>query len=285
MLRYRMCCSGSLTCRRDDVRDSRTAAGSTRILGAEVASRDANPAGAVPAGVGGQEPQVARHLKNIPNQLRNGVHGALGARHGAMFAELHRSLGLQVLGLEGFLRLDQAHYLHNLVVRDPAVRTVLEIGFNAGHSSFVFLEARPDVQVISFDLGEHGYVSAAREFIDKRFPGRHQLVLGDSTVTVPQYRLANPDAAFDLAFVDGGHDYDVAIADLRNCQPLVVKDGLVVMDDLLAWRSWGIGPVRAWTEVCEEGLVTPVELIQDGRVVANVQRKSATAAWGLGRYT
>jgi hypothetical protein len=227
---------------------------------------------------------MARHLKNIPNQVRNGVHGALGARHGSMFAELHRTLGVQVLGLEGFLRLDQAHYLHNLVVRNPGVHTVLEIGFNAGHSSFVFLEARPDVQVVSFDLGEHGYVSSAKDFIDKRFPGRHQLVLGDSTVTVPQYRQANPEAAFDLTFVDGGHDYPVAIADLRNCQPLAAPDGLVVMDDLLHWRSWGVGPVRAWDEVCAEGIVTPIELVQDGQVVPAVTRKSATAAWGLGRY-
>jgi predicted O-methyltransferase YrrM len=227
---------------------------------------------------------MARHLKNIPNQLRNSVHGAMGSRHGAMFAELHRSLGWQVLGLEGFLRLDQASYLHNLLVHNPSVRTVLEIGFNAGHSSYVFLEARPDVQVVSFDLGEHGYVSAAKEFIDKKFPGRHQLVMGDSTVTVPQFRERCPDAVFDLAFVDGGHDYEVAIADLRNCQPLVAAGGLVVMDDLLEWKSWGIGPTRAWTEVSEEGLVTPLELVQDGKQVETVRRKSATAAWGLGRY-
>lgn len=227
---------------------------------------------------------MARHLRNVPNQLRNSIHGAMGSRHGAMFAELHRSLGWQVLGLEGFLRLDQANYLHNLVAENPSVHTVLEIGFNAGHSSYVFLEARPDVQVVSFDLGEHAYVSAAKDFIDKKFPGRHQLVLGDSTVTVPQYRQTYPEALFDLAFVDGGHDYEVAIADLRNCQQLVARNGLVVMDDLLPWKTWGIGPTRAWAEVAQEGLVTSLELIQDGQQVESVRKKSATAAWGLGRY-
>jgi predicted O-methyltransferase YrrM len=227
---------------------------------------------------------MARHLKNVPNQLRNSLHGALGARHGAMFAELHRALGWQVLGLEGFLRLDQASYLHNLIVRNPNVHTVLEIGFNAGHSSYVFLEARPDVRVLSFDLGEHGYVSAAKAFIDKKFPGRHELVLGDSTIMVPQYRAEHPEAVFDLAFIDGGHDYDVASADLRNCHPLVATDGLVVMDDLLDWKSWGTGPTRAWAEVCDEGTVTAMELVQDGQLVDSVRRKAATAAWGLGRY-
>jgi predicted O-methyltransferase YrrM len=227
---------------------------------------------------------MTKHLQNIPNQLRNSVHGALGARHGAMFADLHRSLGLRVLNLEGFLRLDQAHYLHNLVARNPSLHTVLEIGFNAGHSSFVFLEARPDIQVVSFDLGEHSYVTYAKEFIDKRFPGRHELVLGDSTVTVPQYAARNPEAKFDLAFVDGGHDYPVALADLRNCQQLVQPGGLVIMDDMLWWRSWGAGPVRAWDELTEAGIVSPVELVQDGQVVSEIQRKPATAAWALGRY-
>jgi len=189
-----------------------------------------------------------------------------------------------MLGMEGFLRLEQANYLHGLIVSNPSVRSVLEIGFNAGHSSYVFLEARPDVRVVSFDLGEHSYVSAAKDFIDKKFPGRHELVLGDSTVTVPRYRAENHEARFDLAFVDGGHEYEVASADLRNCRMLMARDSLVVMDDLLGWKTWGIGPAKAWAEVCSEGLVTAIELVQDGQPVESVRRKAATAAWGLGRY-
>jgi predicted O-methyltransferase YrrM len=227
---------------------------------------------------------MARHLKNVPNQLRNSLHGALGARQGAIFADLHRSLGWQMLGMEGFLRSEQASYLQGLVASNPSIRLILEIGFNAGHSSYVFLGARPDVRVVSFDLGEHSYVSAAKDFIDKKFPGRHELVLGDSTITVPRYRAEHPHADFDLAFVDGGHDYEVAAADLRNCQALVAQDGLVIMDDLLDWRSWGVGPARAWAEACTAGLVTALQLVQDGQAVASVRRKAATAAWGLGRY-
>jgi predicted O-methyltransferase YrrM len=227
---------------------------------------------------------VVRHLKNIPNQFRNSVRGALGMRQDSAFAELHRSLGVRALGLEGFIRQDKADYLHKLVVSNPEIRIVLEIGFNAGHSSYVFLATRPDVQVVSFDLGEHGYVSAAKDFIDKKFPGRHELVLGDSTSILPRFRQSRPEAAFDLAFIDGGHDYAVACADLRNCQPLVVHDGLVVMDDLLWWKSWGIGPMRAWKEACDAGVVSQLELIQDGQRVDSVQKKSITSAWGLGRY-
>ena len=34
---------------------------------------------------------------------------------------------------------------------------ILEIGFNAGHSSLFFLESNPDVKVISIDIGFHSY--------------------------------------------------------------------------------------------------------------------------------
>ena len=34
----------------------------------------------------------------------------------------------------------------------------LEIGFNAGHSSAVFLGTRNDIEITSFDLGAHDYV-------------------------------------------------------------------------------------------------------------------------------
>jgi hypothetical protein len=127
-------------------------------------------------------------------------------------------------------------------------------------------------------------VSAAKTFIDRKFPGRHELVVGDSTVTVPRYQAAHPDTHFDLAFVDGGHDYEVASADLHNCWNLA-RGAFVIMDDLLGWTTWGAGPVRAWAEACSTGLVNALQLVQDGRSVEAVCQKAATAAWALGRYT
>ncbi|MDR3033176.1 MAG: class I SAM-dependent methyltransferase [Kitasatospora sp.] len=228
---------------------------------------------------------VARHrLRNVPHQLGYSLRAVLGTRPGAPFAELHRSLGWRVLGLEGFILADQASYLRRLVAGNPWIRRILEIGFNAGHSSYAFLDARPDVRVVSFDLGEHGYTAPAKRFIDQEFPCRHELVRGDSTVMVPKYLGKHPGARFELVFVDGGHEYQVAAADLRNSRGLVHPGALVVMDDLLARRSWGIGPVKAWAEVQDEGLVTQIELVRDGQSVNSAHRSAATAAWALGRY-
>ena len=74
----------------------------------------------------------------------------------------------------------------------------MEIGFNAGHSSELFLKYT-SAHVTSFDLGEHPYVSHAKEYIDA-YPGRHSLIIGDSTVTVPKCI-----GKYDIIFIDGGH--------------------------------------------------------------------------------
>lgn len=203
----------------------------------------------------------------------------------APMKDLNRSIGWRALNIEGYLSHAQAEFFSRFLARNKSVTRILEIGFNAGHSSFIFLEARPDVTVVSFDLGAHGYVAKAKEFLDETFPGRHSLILGDSTKTVPAYQAEHPDASFDLIFIDGGHDYEVAQADLLNCQPLSRSPGLVVMDDLQPWKTWGAGPVRAWSEAKEAGAVEELQLLQDGEPVAMVERKLATSAWAVGRYS
>ena len=133
------------------------------------------------------------------------------------------------------------------LVLPRGIDRVMEIGFNAGHSAELFLSIRSDTTVTSFDLGAHRYVQACKEEIDRQFPGRHTLVLGDSAVTVPDYV---PEAPFDLIFVDGDHSYLGAQADLRNCARLARKGTIVVMDDTDMPEVF-----RAWKEANEAGLV------------------------------
>ena len=225
------------------------------------------------------------YLRNIPNGVRNSCRSVWGAfGPGAPMRDLHRSLGWRALRVEGYLSPLQAAFFRRLLVENPGVTKILEIGFNAGHSSYAFLGARPDITVVSFDLGDHAYVAKAKEFIDTKFPGRHTLVLGDSRDTVPRYNAEHSGAAFGLIFVDGGHEYNVALADLLNCHAMAQSPGLVVMDDMRPWKTWGIGPVRAWSEARRKGTVEELQLLQDGVPVTAVRRKMVTSAWAVGRY-
>ena len=173
-------------------------------------------------------------------------------------------------------------YLAKLA-KKPGVKIIGEIGFNAGFSSYTFLRANPAAIVYSFDLVEFDYTLPAKQYIDTEFPGRHILIRGNSLETVLQFHEDHPGVTFDLAFVDGGHDYEVAKADLVNMRVLSTKDTILVTDDLTPWKPWGEGPTRAWQEALSEGLVIQEELVRDGKIVSTIE-PPGERSWVVGKY-
>jgi predicted O-methyltransferase YrrM len=196
---------------------------------------------------------------------------------------LYWRLLLRQLGAgEGSSSTEELVYLVQVARRTEA-RLIAEIGFNAGCSSYALLKYVPDAAVVSFDLGEHASVAANKKLIDKKFPGRHTLICGDSRKTVPAFAHNNPGLRFDLAFIDGGHDYEVAHADITNMRALSSDRTALIMDDLVPWQSYGAGPTKAWEEAIGDNLVHQDELFQDGERVEKAQ-PPGDRAWALGRY-
>lgn len=160
---------------------------------------------------------------------------------------------------EGFSQQveEQTSFLKNIVI-NPSIKYVMEIGFNGGHSSELFLSSNQNIEVVSFDIGEHSYVKLGKEFIDKTYPNRHQLIIGNSLETVPYYSN-NVNKKFDVIFIDGGHIYDVAKGDIINCKKLAHDKSIVIMDDTIIndnWlRNWNLGPNRAWKEAKEWNII------------------------------
>ena len=126
-----------------------------------------------------------------------------------------------------------------------------ETGFNAGHSSFNFLTARRDVNVHSFDLGFHRYVSPMASFLRRKFPGRLTVELGDSREAVPRYFKLNTASrpttsapSCDLMLIDGGHVFDVVLSDIYNFARVASRPhNVIIVDDtndrqvLTAWQA------------------------------------------------
>jgi predicted O-methyltransferase YrrM len=198
-------------------------------------------------------------------------------------SKMFRSLLLRFAGPgEGSSSAAELLYLVQ-VARRSGARLIGEIGFNAGFSSQAFLNWVPGATVVSFDLGRHRSVRAAKKLIDKKFPGRHTLIRGDSRETVPAFADSNPDLRFDLVFIDGGHQYEVAQADVMNMRRLSTAKTAVIMDDLVPWRPYGAGPTKAWDEAIRGGVIRQEEIFQNGEAV-EVPQAPGDRAWALGRY-
>lgn len=199
---------------------------------------------------------AARVIRAADRRLENAVQvaGSVLAGKEHPLHEINRHYGLVGLwSLEGYMMAEQAEYFTGLLGQMPAIKNIVEVGFNAGHSAYAFLNARPDTTVSSFDLGTHAYVAKGKAFIDERFPERHTLIRGNSMSTIPVFATENPDQQFDLIYIDGGHELDVAAADLRNCATLSHGDTVVVMDDYMPDANWGVAPTTAWDEAVASG--------------------------------
>jgi predicted O-methyltransferase YrrM len=151
----------------------------------------------------------------------------------------------------------EAEMLKKLVMND-SIKSVLEIGFNAGHSSEIFLENNPNTHVVSFDLGEHDYGKKGKLYLDIKYSNRHTLILGDSRETVPKYHLDNPNKKFDLIFIDGGHMDGIPLADLRNCRKFAHSNTLLIFDDVKKTniQHYNAEPTKIWYEYVDRNLIT-----------------------------
>ena len=117
------------------------------------------------------------------------------------------------------------------VAKAPYVKTVCEVGFNAGHSAAVFLIANPNAHVISFDLGQFDYSIRNLKLLQELYPERFTYVLGDSAISVPAFAAQHPHLKCDLIAIDGDHSERGALADIMNMAKLAACRNWVLVDD------------------------------------------------------
>jgi predicted O-methyltransferase YrrM len=155
--------------------------------------------------------------------------------------------GIDPFNIEGHCQ-QLSGQTEDLIKIVQTAKHVLEIGFNGGHSSEIFLQ-NSTANVYSFDIGDHDYVLLGKRNLDKRFPGRHTLIIGDSGITVPMFANYS-HIKFDVLFIDGNHEYDAALRDLVNCAHVAAPNAFVIFDDVVLteenMQSWTKGPTDAW---------------------------------------
>ena len=122
------------------------------------------------------------------------------------------------------------------------IRTVCEVGFNAGHSAALWLENTAVEHLHSFDVLDHPYSKAQVELVSRLYPGRFTMHGGDSRRTLPQFasqlksmpvheRSPQHGSLCDLWYIDGGHVGVLPAADMGNAIRSSHNGTTMVCDD------------------------------------------------------
>ena len=87
--------------------------------------------------------------------------------------------------------------------------SIVEIGFNAGHSAYMALMMLPDVKVHAIDICTHSYAETNAKKLEEMFPERFRFTKADSK------DLLSHEVTGDVIFIDGDHSVKGFSSDLR----------------------------------------------------------------------
>lgn len=179
------------------------------------------------------------------NEIQRDYEGNIIERN-ILLNDLHKIISDSNEWLEG-----NAFYLHSLPDFRPefytkqlnlywcglqAVSHICEIGFNAGHSTFLFLLGRPHTPLTFtiFDIGEHKYTEPCFNYVKSKFNHiAFEFIKGDSTITMPSWIDTHKESVgiYDIVHVDGGHSEYCISNDMKNAHLLVKINGILIIDD------------------------------------------------------
>ena len=120
------------------------------------------------------------------------------------------------------------------LIKSRAPKKVAEIGLNAGHSALLILHClEPTAELRIFDLNNHTYSRKAFEYLASQYNQLKEMVIGDSTVTLPDYIRTRPEelGTYDIIHVDGGHQKDIVYNDVFYTDLLLKSGGVMIVDD------------------------------------------------------
>lgn len=102
-------------------------------------------------------------------------------------------------------------------------KSLMEIGFNAGHSSAFILDNFNDVKIHSYDIGWHKYTKTNADKVKQKYGNRFDYTEIDSKKIEPK----EIQFKYDLMYIDGDHAFEGALSDIQLFVNSTVKWAIV----------------------------------------------------------
>lgn len=166
---------------------------------------------------------------------------------------------------EGYWSTTECNIVAKDILQKTKAKSMLEIGFNIGYSASVWLESGISTLAI-IDINNHKDTEAAIFATQKQYSDKHIMWLLEDSTSEKAKNWVIPE--IDMAFIDGGHSYDVCMSDSL----LSINKGAkwLVYDDVIENHSNGIWDVI--TELEEKNIIEtecsyPMTWVGSGYVV------------------
>lgn len=161
----------------------------------------------------------------------------------------------------------------NLMTLAKYCDSILEIGFDMGHSVLFMLMANSKCKIQCYDICKHPYTIHCFNYLSKKFPERLTMVKGDSTQTLPKYKGKN----VDLLIVDGSHEFRDANLDFFNGRNVLRKGGYIVFNDVYIPHL-----CQLWNGYIRDGHIIPVSILPSNQHAIGKNNDSSVIIYASG---
>lgn len=176
----------------------------------------------------------SRHLVSRSNETKYDVHGLFGIFAAGLRIKnktTHHSLNYH--GVKTDFLINNVCAIKSAT----AIDTICEVGFYAGLSALLFLEAAPNARVVSFDLGDLPWSHEAdrrlqRLYPPSRFPG---VIFGDAALNIPK-AARTLGIHCDMSFIDGSKTFQGRLQSILALRAVSHRGSYVFMDEVSTKR-------------------------------------------------
>lgn len=210
----------------------------SRIILIVAASLGALPGGSAAAGAAGGVSSKIAGISKTAQYLRSMLPAATAAALAELekVANQHQFRSARIAG-SSFEYPEESLMLLNLSrtrAGEHELRTICEIGFNAGLSAELLL-AHNNASLHEFDILENPWSRAVMATFNALHPGRMSMHAGDTSCTVRRALRGGhgkPDTLCDRFFVDGDHSEPQVTNDFHAALRFTRPGGLIMIDDV-----------------------------------------------------
>lgn len=141
--------------------------------------------------------------------------------------------------------------LRNLMTLGMNSNKILDIGFNAGHSTLMFLLSNPDCTVDCIDNCENIYTEDCFNYISTIFPNRVRLYKTDSLNMLDYIR----NNVYDLVNIDGSFEPRIANIDFFQSYDVTKNNSVII------WNKYNIEHFKnLWSGYVSTNKITEIKL-------------------------